>query len=109
MSEFEYLRNIPFGQVVPGDSPVHRLDPRARILAFTFLLAALLFTPRPLGLGLGLLAVLGGLRLARLPLGYALRSLLSPLPFLIFLALLQVFFNALPDTGLPPCTCGYLP
>jgi len=100
MSEFEYLRNIPFGQVVPGDSPVHRLDPRARILAFTFLLAALFFTARPLGLGLGLLAVLGGLRLARLPLGYALRSLLPPLPFLVFLALLQVFFNALPDT--PP-------
>ena len=100
MSEFEYLRNIPFGQVVPGNSPVHRLDPRARILAFTILLAAILFSSHPLGLGLGLLAILGGLRLARLPLGYALRSLLPPLPFLIFLALLQVFFNALPDT--PP-------
>lgn len=100
MSEFEFLRNLPFGQVVPGDSPVHRLDPRARILAFTFLLAAILFSSRPLGLVLGLLAVMGGLRLARLPLGYALRSLLSPLPFLLILALLQVFFNALPDT--PP-------
>ena len=99
MSEFEYLRNIPFGQVVPGDLAVHRLDPRARILIFTFLLAALLFTPHPAGLVLGLLVILGGLRLARLPLGYALRSLLSPLPFLIILALLQVFFNALPDTG----------
>ena len=43
--------------------------------------------------------MLAGLRLARLPLGYALRSLRSPLPFLIFFAMLQVFFNALPDTG----------
>jgi len=100
MSEFEFLRNLPFGQVVPGDSPVHRLDPRARILAFTILLAALLFSSHPLGLVLGLLAILGGLRLARLPLSYALRSLLSPLPFLLLLALLQVFFNALPDN--PP-------
>ena len=99
MSEFEYLRNIPFGQVVPGDSPVHRLDPRARILVFTILLAAMLFTPRPLGLVLGLLAIFGGLRLARLPLGYALRALLPPLPFLVILALLQVLFNAQADTG----------
>ncbi len=100
MSEFEYLRNLPFGQVVPGDSPVHRLDPRARILAFTILLAAILFTPHPLGLVFGLVVIAGGLRLAGLPLGYALRSLLSPLPFLIILALLQVFFNAQADTGL---------
>jgi energy-coupling factor transport system permease protein len=100
MSEFEYLRNIPFGQVVPGDSPVHRLDPRARILAFTILLAAILFTPHPLGLVFGLVVIAGGLRLAGLALGYALRSLLSPLPFLIVLALLQVFFNAQADTGL---------
>ncbi len=99
MSEFEYLRNLPFSQVVPGDSPVHRLDPRARILAFSLVLAAVLFSPSPFGLALAMLVVLAGLRLARLPLGYALRSLRSPLPFLIFLAVLQVFFNALPDTG----------
>jgi energy-coupling factor transport system permease protein len=99
MSEFEYLRNIPFGQVVPGDSPVHRLDPRARITLFTFLLSAVLFTPRPLGLLLGLAALLVGVRLARLPLGYTLRALRAPLPFILFLAVLQVFFNGTPDSG----------
>ena len=100
MSEFEYLRNLPFGQVVPGNSPIHRLDPRARILMFTLVLGAAIFSLRPLGLLVGAAAVLAGLRLARLPLQYALRSLLSPLPFLVILAGLQVFFNALPDTGL---------
>jgi energy-coupling factor transport system permease protein len=98
-NEFEYSRNLPFGQVVPGDSPVHRLDARARILVFFILLSAVLFTPHAEGLLLGLAAVLLGLRLARLPVGYALRALLSPLPFLIILALLQVLFNAQSDTG----------
>ena len=99
MSEFEYLRNVPFGQVVPGDSPVHRLDPRARITLFILLLAAALFTPRPLGLGLALALLLAGVRLARLPLGYTLRALFAPLPFILLLAVLQVFFNGLQDSG----------
>lgn len=98
-NEFEYSRNLPFGQVVPGDSVVHHLDARARILVFIIVLSAVLLTPRAPGLLLGLAAVLLGLRLARLPVGYALRALLSPLPFLIILALLQVLFNAQPDTG----------
>ena len=100
MSNFEYLRNLPIGQVVPGSSPIHRLDPRARIALFGLALGAAIFTPRPLGLLLALAAALAGLRLARLPLGYALRALVAPLPFLLILALLQVLFNALPDA--PP-------
>lgn len=100
MNEFEFLRFIPFGQAVGGDSPLHRLDPRARIVIFGVLLTAVLFASHPLGLGLSLLAALAGLRLARLPVGYALRALRGPLPFLIFLAALQVLFNALPDS--PP-------
>lgn len=100
MSDFEYLRNFPIGQVVPGDSPIHRLDPRARILLFSLVLGAAIFSIHPWGLLLALAMVVAGLRLARLPLKYALRSLLSPLPFLLILAALQVLFNALPDTGL---------
>jgi len=96
MSEFEFLGNLPFGQVVPGNSWVHRLDPRARILFFLLVLTAVMFTQRPLGLLLGLAAMLLGLRLAQLSLGYSLRALSSPLPFLLFLAALQVLFNALP-------------
>jgi len=98
MSEFEFSGNLPFGQVVPGNSWVHRLDPRARILFFLLVLTAVMFTQRPLGLLLGLAAILLGLRLAQLSLRYSLRALRSPLPFLVFLAALQVLFNALPDS-----------
>jgi energy-coupling factor transport system permease protein len=99
LSDFEYLRNLPIGQVVPGSSPIHHLDPRARIVCFTLVLGAAIFSTHPFGLLLALAAMLAGLWLARLPFGYALRSLLSPLPFLLILAVFQIFFNALPDTG----------
>jgi energy-coupling factor transport system permease protein len=57
------------------------------------LVGAITFAPSWRGLIAGLVAALAGLALARVPLGYALRGLLPPLPFLLFLALLQVLFG----------------
>lgn len=100
MDNFEFLRNITIGQYLPTGSLVHRLDPRARMLGVLLLLMAVTFTPHLYGLAWGLVFVLAILRLARVPFGYALRGLLPPLPFLVFLAGLQLFFNARVDT--PP-------
>jgi len=99
MSQFEFMRSLNIGQYLPLGSPIHRLDPRARLLAYFFLLIGLVFTRSGLGLLLGGLATLVLLRLARVPLRFALRGLLGPLPFLLILAVLQVFINAQPDTG----------
>jgi energy-coupling factor transport system permease protein len=46
-----------------------------------------------------LLFVLGGLLLARIPLRFALRGLLGPLPFLLFLAVLQLFLTPPSNPG----------
>ena len=91
--QFEFLRSIPVGQYLPLDSPLHRVDPRARLVGYLLLLSAITLAPRLEGILLGLVMVLAGLLLGRIPLGYALRGLLTPLPFLVILALLQVFFN----------------
>ena len=99
MSQFEFMRSLNIGQYLPLGSPVHRLDPRARLLAYFFLLIGLVFTRSALGLLLGGLAMLVLLRLARVPLRFALRGLLAPLPFLVFISLIQVFFNGQPDSG----------
>ena len=32
--EFEIIRNVTVGQYIPTDSRVHRLDPRAKLIAF---------------------------------------------------------------------------
>jgi energy-coupling factor transport system permease protein len=94
MSSFEFLRNVTIGQYLPLGSLIHRLDPRTRLVAYTFLLAALTAATHPLGLLLALAGVLVLLSLAHIPLRHALRGLLAPLPFLLILAVLQVFFNA---------------
>ncbi len=98
MSQFEFLRSVPFGQYLPVDSWLHRIDPRARIVAFSLLILALTFSRQVTGLLIGVAVVLIGLNVGKIPLRYALRGLLSPLPFLLILAVLQVFLNpSLPE------------
>ncbi|MDR3572502.1 MAG: energy-coupling factor transporter transmembrane component T [Anaerolineaceae bacterium] len=100
MNEFEFLRYMTIGQYIPTGSILHRLDARVRLLAAFIILGAVTFAVHPLGLGLGLLIILLGFWIARIPISYGLRGMLAPLPFLVFLAILQVFFN--PHAGVSP-------
>jgi energy-coupling factor transport system permease protein len=93
-SEFEFLRGLPFGPYLPVDSPMHRLDPRTRILIILILMAALLVASRPVGLVIGLVVSLGAYALARAPFGPLLRGWRSALPFLLFLALLHILLRS---------------
>ena len=92
MSNFEYLGQVTIGQYLPIDSVIHRLDPRARLIFFFCLITAITFAPHPAGLLLGLAVVLVSLVIAHIPLKFALRGLLPPLPFLLILAVFQIFF-----------------
>ena len=53
MNDFEFLRNINIGQYLPGTSPLHRLDPRAKIVIFTVFILVLTFTRSLQGLAFG--------------------------------------------------------
>lgn len=101
MHNFEFLRMVNIGQYLPLDSTLHRLDARARILMYLLILMAATFTARPAGLLFALLAVLILLGIGRIPLSFALRGLLPPLPFLLILAVLQVFVSIRPPNTLP--------
>jgi energy-coupling factor transport system permease protein len=92
-NEFEFLRALPFGPYLPITSPVHRLDPRMRILITVVLLVALLVTRHFFGLILGVVIILGCWRLARTPIEPLWRGWLSVFPFLLILAVLQVLFR----------------
>lgn len=94
VNEFEFLRGMPFGPYMPVDSPVHRLDPRARILLVTLLVAALTIARHPLGMIIGFAAILVCWRVARVPFEPLLRGWRAALPFLLILALLQVVLRA---------------
>lgn len=93
----EMLRNFSFGQYVPVDSVIHRLDPRTKILA-TLVLAVVLFLTR----GFGDLAAYGALLAlivlaSRISPGYVLRSLRPVFWLVAFTVVLQVVFG--PEGG----------
>lgn len=97
MSEFEFLRNVNIGQHLPIDAPFQRLDARARLLSLLFLMGAVTLAPHLSGLSGGILALVGVLLWAHIPLSFAFRGLLPPLPFVLILAVLQVFINPYVD------------
>jgi len=92
MSEFDFLSNVTLGQYFPTNSILHRLDPRMKIAGFTLLILALTFSTSKIGLTLGILFLLAGILLSKVKLGFALKGLLPPLPFLLIIAVIQVFF-----------------
>src|SRR5512133_664385 len=92
-NEFEFLRSLPFGPYLPVDAPLHRLDPRTRILLVVLLMIALLAARHPLGLVLCLALILAGWRIARVPFEPLWRGWVSMLPLLLFLVGLQILFR----------------
>lgn len=92
MEDFEFLRNITIGQYLPADSFLHRMDPRAKLVAFIFLVAGITFTVSYTGNVIWVLAVLGLLWLSRIPVGYGLRGLKPAAPFIAILFVLQILF-----------------
>lgn len=93
MSDFEFQRFVTIGQYIPTGSPIHGLDPRTRLVAAALLLVAVTAAPHLLGLALSIVAILSFVVLARVPLTYVWRGLVAPLPFIMFLVVLQILLN----------------
>ena len=75
---------IPFGQFVPGDSAVHRLDPRAK-LGLTLAFTVLLFSSRGwVGLAAGAVVAVAVVGISRVPWRLAGRGLVPILWLLVF-------------------------
>ncbi|MDO4786010.1 MAG: energy-coupling factor transporter transmembrane protein EcfT [Fretibacterium sp.] len=77
-----YLSATSMGQYVPIDSPVHRLDPRAKLLGLVLLVSAVFASSDPLSLGICILALFGIVFLSGLPWRTILRSS-RPILFLV--------------------------
>ncbi len=87
------LKDITLGQYYPGNSPVHRMDPRLKIL-LTVLYATLLFFIKGfLGYGVVFIFTVGVIGLAGIPVPYVVRGL-RPLFFVIvFTAAINIFMT----------------
>lgn len=103
MEDFELLRNITIGQYIPTDSVVHRLDPRAKVLATVFLALAITSTRSILATTLLMLVLLGVALLARISPLYVLRGLLPGLGFLAMIFAMQLLFQG----SFMPCSVVY--
>ncbi|MHC1782950.1 MAG: energy-coupling factor transporter transmembrane protein EcfT [Anaerolineaceae bacterium] len=99
MNNFEFLRYVNIGQFLPTGSWIHHLDARSRIICSVLLVGAFTFSTSGIGLLIGLAAVLLLLAVGRIPLGFALKGLEAPMPFLAVIAVLQVFFNSVNHAG----------
>ncbi len=91
MNEFDFLSRVPIGQYIPTGSIIHRLDPRAKLLLFGVLTIAITFTPSQIGLCIGILIILTMLFISKVHIGFALKGLVAPLPFLALIAVIQMF------------------
>lgn len=94
MSEnFELLRNITIGQYIPTNSGVHRLDPRAKILAGLCILLAISLSSKLIPVTILLITILLITLISRIPLNYMLRGFLLGLPVLTLVFTLQFIFQ----------------
>jgi energy-coupling factor transport system permease protein len=87
------MNNVVIGRYVPGNSWVHRLDPRTKVLATFGFIVALLFANSWIGYGLGILYVGLAVALTRQPLRLYWDGLKPILFLIIFTVFLQIFFT----------------
>jgi energy-coupling factor transport system permease protein len=92
MASYEALRHLTIGQYIPTGSLIHRLDPRAKLVALILLVVAVIIASAYTSSILLLLIVLSLAWLAHLPLRYMLSSVIPVLPVVAVLALMQLLF-----------------
>ncbi|HBB19411.1 MAG: energy-coupling factor transporter transmembrane protein EcfT [Ruminococcus sp.] len=85
------LRDITIGQFFPGESLIHRLDPRFKIV-MTLLYILMLFTgSHILCLAVGTVYTVMAIALSKIPLKMFLKSVKPLLPFLVITAAINLF------------------
>ena len=92
MEDFEFLRNITIGQYLPGDSIIHRLDPRTKISVFLFITAAITFSMSYTGNIILVVVTLSLVLISGIPMRYIFSGLKPAIPIIIFLAVMQLLF-----------------
>ena len=86
------LSDITIGQHFPGNSVVHRCDPRLKIVVTIAYIVVLFMAANPVGIVCSLL-LLGLLyRVAKIPLRLILKSLKPIVPIILFTSILNLFF-----------------
>ena len=87
------LKDVTFGQFFPGNSFLHKLDPRAKILAVIFLIVWIFMAEHILSYALLLLCCFALIFIGKIPAKTIFRSIRGILVILLITALLNLFLT----------------
>ena len=87
------LKDITLGQYFPGNSVVHRLDPRTKLLAVVLYIVALFLAAGMLTYAVMFAVLAGSIRLSGVPVQSILRGMKPVLFIVVFTALLNILYT----------------
>ncbi len=87
------LKDITFGQYYSAKSPIHRMDPRVKIVLLIFIIVFIFISKNAFALMLSAVFVLAVLLVSRVPIKLFLKNLKAILPVLILTAIINLFYN----------------
>ncbi|NLL47038.1 MAG: energy-coupling factor transporter transmembrane protein EcfT [Firmicutes bacterium] len=87
------LRSVTIGQHIPGDSLIHRLDPRTKIVSAIVLIVLLFVVRGFVGYGLVALGIALVVRTSKIPVRFVLRGVRPLLVILAFTLTLHLFMT----------------
>lgn len=87
------IRDITIGQYYPVPSPVHKLDPRTKILITFIYIISLFFINYLVGYVFVTAALYAAIKISRVPLKFMLKGLKSIVLILLFTVVLNIFFT----------------
>ncbi|MGI6279443.1 MAG: energy-coupling factor transporter transmembrane component T family protein [Acutalibacteraceae bacterium] len=87
------LKDITFGQYFQADSPVHKADPRVKIIIMTAFIVFIFISANIFSLLFSAAIVITSILLSKVPIKMFLKNLKSILPILIFTAIINMFYG----------------
>ena len=86
------LKDITIGQFFPGDSFVHKMDPRMKIIVTLLFIIMLFVSSNLLGMTAGILLLAVMYKISGIPVKMITKSLKPVVPVILFTSILNIFF-----------------
>ena len=86
------MNNVSFGQYYPSNSPIHRLDPRAKLVGAIAYIVAAFLCENMLAFALLLMSAFVLIMIARIPVRIVMKSIRALFLILVFTAILNIFW-----------------
>ena len=88
------MRDITLGQHIPGNSILHRVDPRLKLALLIAYIVVLFVAPTLLSISLSAVFLAVLYQFSQIPIKMVIRSLKPILPIVAFTAIMNIFFTA---------------